>query len=99
VNRRDLFRLALASPAAFLVEKYGVPGPKRGNVTWIETRVVVPGPEEQTARWLLAKRPGDLTPARATAEMLELLDEWVRKGWLAPDWRQHLPDVEVVVRL
>ena len=75
MNRRDLFRLALASPAAFLVGKYGAPIPSNP----------------------LASPPVFVFSVvdEMTTKLESLADEWVRRGWMEPDWRDRLPEIKV----
>lgn len=75
MNRRDLFRLALASPAAFLVGKYGVPGGAR----------------------TIKYTAGNID--RLTAELHDLLNEWVREGYLAPNWEAELREFEAKIEV
>jgi hypothetical protein len=55
MNRRDLFRLAKNSAAAFLVGKYGAPKPKPQPP--VGQWYYIPSPQDHTRTALAVRRP------------------------------------------
>lgn len=67
MNRRDLFRLAKTSAAAFLVARYGAPEPARVSWEYDGGKVKVTVRDHQEEQVLWAANYYGLTPAQAEA--------------------------------